>query len=65
MYGLENIRPNHLVHIRLHELKNQVNVLVILCFQHIKQSNHILMCHFLQKHNLTEGTLGVSVVLKS
>lgn len=49
-----------------HVIKYQINVFVVLCFDDIEKSNDVLMSiQFLQKHNLSKGSLCISSIVKS
>ena len=62
---LENVRPNHRVQIRVHEVKHQVYVPVILGPYHVLESDNVLMAvQLLQEDYLTESPLSVCSVLE-
>lgn len=51
--------------IRLHEVKDQVNISVILRADYIEQSNNVLVAiEFLKKHDFSKGALGICGVLE-
>ena len=50
---LEDLATYYDVEISLHEIKNQVNVLIILCFDCVGESDDVgVIIHLLQKHDL-------------
>ena len=51
--------------IRLHELKNQVDITVVVRLEHIRQRDDVLVpLHLLQEHDLAKGPLRVGSVLE-
>ena len=61
----EDIGANNSMKVRIHEVKNQVDVAVILRPDHVLQTNDVLVPgQFLEKDDLTEGALGVCCVLE-
>ena len=52
--------------VRIHEVKNQVDVAVIFSPHHILQTNNVFVPgQLLQEDDFTEGALGVCCVLES
>ena len=63
---LENIGPNDSLLVRVHEVKIEINIPVILSLNHILKPNDILVpIQLLQEHHLSESPLSVSRILES
>ena len=43
VYGLQNLCFNGSMQVCIHELKHEVDVLIVVCFNHVQQLNYILM----------------------
>lgn len=64
VHFLQNAGSDDCMQIGLHVLKHQVNISIIFCLVHVGQLYYILMVQFIQKHDLSEGSLCVGGVLK-
>lgn len=61
----KNVCPNDCMQVSIHEVKNQVNISVILSSNHVLEPNYVFMaCQLLQENDLTESTLSVCCILK-
>ena len=62
---LQYFSSNNSMKISLHEIKNQINIFIILCSDQMLQTNYIWMTIKLTKeNNLAESSLSVSSILK-
>jgi hypothetical protein len=62
----EDIRANHCVQVRIHEVEHQVYVPIVLRPDHVLQPDYVLVARqFLQEDDLAERALGVCCVLES
>ena len=62
----KNFGSNDSMQISLHEIKNKIDVFVILCSDEILQTNDVRVAiQLAQENNLAESPLGVSCILKS
>ena len=62
---LEDVGTNDRVEVRFHVFKDEVHVLVVGRFDHVQETDDVLVGrHLLQKHDLAEGALGVRGVLE-
>jgi len=62
---LQDARPDGRVQVRLHELEDEVNVAVVVCLEHIRQCDNVLVSlHFLKEHHLAERPLRIGRILK-
>ena len=65
MYFLKYSRPYYNVQISLHKIKHQVQILIVLSFDNVEQSNYIIMpIKLLQEHDLAECSLRISCIMK-
>ena len=51
MHVLQNIRPNNSMQISLHEIKHQIDILVVLRFYQVQQFDYVRMSIQLLKEN--------------
>lgn len=65
MLLLQNILSDQSVQVDIHELKNKVNVTLILRFDYFLQGNDIRMFYFIEEHHLPIGSLSVGGILES
>lgn len=61
---LEDALADHIVQVGLHVLKHQIDVFVVLGSDHAVQFDYVRVVQLMQQRNLTEGTLGISRMLK-
>ena len=61
----QDVSPDDRVQVSIHEIKDKVNIPIILCSDHVLQPDDVLVADkFLQEDNLTEGSLSVSGILE-
>lgn len=62
---LKDVRPDNGMKVSIHKIKDQVNISIVLSSYDILETNNILMTgQFLQEDDFSEGTLGISRILK-
>lgn len=62
---LEDICPDHRMQISIHEIKDQVDISVILCPDHVLKADYVFMAgKLLQENYLSECALRISCILK-
>ena len=65
MYIFEYALGNHIMKICFHELKQQIDIFVVVCANRFKQFYDVGVLKLFEDLDLAVGTLGVSCVLKS
>lgn len=62
---LQNTCPDYNVQVCLHKIKHEIEVLIILGFDYVDQSNYIIVAiELLKKHDLSECSLGICGIVK-
>lgn len=49
---------------RTHVFKNEINITIIVSFQHIQKADSVVMIECLQEHDFAEGSLRIRRILK-
>lgn len=60
----EDVSANDNMKVGFHEVKDQVEVLVVVSFQEVGQANDVVMAKLLQEHDFPKCSLGISSIVK-
>jgi hypothetical protein len=62
----ENVSLDHCVQVRLHVVKDQINVSVVFSSNYVLQLDNVVVAvQFLKENNFSEGSLSIRGILKS
>lgn len=62
---LQDLLPDRIVQVGFHELEHQVQILIVVRFDHIMQFYNIGVVELVQEHDFPEGTLRIRGMLES